>query len=114
MWNVTDSKKPIADLIIQGQVLDMTVQRNVPRFCIGSSCGWNLFQPLGLPEPAVVTPWRHGMNHRCVTSHSHEAAKYERVDHVNGGFVAIFPSGRVFVFEWQTASVLKETTLFIY
>ena len=26
----------------------MTVQRNVPRFCTGSICGWNLFQPLGL------------------------------------------------------------------
>ena len=42
-------KKTIFDLIIRGQVLDMTVQRNVPRFCTRSICGWNLFQPLGLP-----------------------------------------------------------------
>ena len=28
-------KNIIFDLIIQGQVLDMTVQINVPRFCIG-------------------------------------------------------------------------------
>ena len=27
---------------------DMTVQRNVPRFCTRSIRGWNLFQPLGL------------------------------------------------------------------
>ena len=26
----------------------MTVQRNVPRFCTRSICGWSLFQPLGL------------------------------------------------------------------
>ena len=67
-WNVTDSKKPIVDLIIQGQVLDMTVQRNVPRFCIGSICGWNLFQPLGhvsLPLSLrdvtrwITAVWRH-------------------------------------------------------
>ena len=32
-------KITIFDLIIQGQVLDMTVQRNVPRFCIESICG---------------------------------------------------------------------------
>ena len=25
-----------------------TIRRNVPRFCKGSICGWNLFQPLGL------------------------------------------------------------------
>ena len=28
-WNVTDSEKNIFDLIIQGQVLDMTVQRTI-------------------------------------------------------------------------------------
>ena len=39
-------KRTIFDLTIRGQVLDMTVQRNVPRFCTGSICGWNLFQPL--------------------------------------------------------------------
>ena len=27
---------------------DMTVQRNVPRFCTRSICGWNLFKLLGL------------------------------------------------------------------
>ena len=27
---------------------DMTAQRNVPRFCTLSICGWNLFQPPGL------------------------------------------------------------------
>ena len=32
-------KKTIFDLIIRGQVLDMTVQRNVPRFCTGSIWG---------------------------------------------------------------------------
>ena len=31
--NVTDYKKNIFDLIIRGEILDMTVQRNVPRFC---------------------------------------------------------------------------------
>ena len=41
-------KKCNFNLIIRGQVLDMTVQRNVPRFCTGSICGWNLFQELGL------------------------------------------------------------------
>ena len=40
-------KKTFFDLIIQGQVLDITVRRNVPRFCMGSICGWNL-QPLWL------------------------------------------------------------------
>ena len=35
-------KITVFDLIIQSQVLDMTVQRNVPRFCMGSICGWNL------------------------------------------------------------------------
>ena len=29
-------------LINRGQVLDMTVQRTVPRFCIGAICGWEL------------------------------------------------------------------------
>ena len=38
-WNVTHLKKTIFDLIIRGQVLDVTVQRNVPRFCMGSICG---------------------------------------------------------------------------
>ena len=37
--NVTGYKKNIFDLIIQGQVLDMTVQGNVPRFCTGSIWG---------------------------------------------------------------------------
>ena len=46
-WNVTDSKKNIFDLIIRREVLDMTVQRNVPQFCTGSICGWNLFLLLG-------------------------------------------------------------------
>ena len=32
---------------------DMTVQRNVPRFCTRSICVWNLFQPLGLGTPHV-------------------------------------------------------------
>ena len=45
-WNVTDSKKSNFDLIIWGQPLDMTVQKNVPRFCTGSISGWN-FQSLG-------------------------------------------------------------------
>ena len=49
-WNVTDSEKNIFDLNIQGQVLDMTAQRNVPRFCTGSICDWNLLHPLGLVE----------------------------------------------------------------
>ena len=40
-WNVTDSKKTIFDVIIWEQGLDMTVQKNVPRFCTGSICGWN-------------------------------------------------------------------------
>ena len=31
-------------------ISDMTVQRNVPRFCRRSICGWNLFQPLGLGQ----------------------------------------------------------------
>ena len=47
-WNVTDSKRPIFKLNIQGQVLDLTFLRNFPRICNGSICGWNLFQPLGL------------------------------------------------------------------
>ena len=48
-WNYfTDSKKTISDLIIRGQFLDMTVRWNVPRFCTGSICDWNLFLPLGL------------------------------------------------------------------
>ena len=29
---------------------DITVQRNVPRFCTRPICGWNLFQPLGLRQ----------------------------------------------------------------
>ena len=33
---------------------DMTVQRNVPRFCTRSICGWNLFQPLGLFQPLTL------------------------------------------------------------
>ena len=35
--NVTDFEQILFDLIIKGQVLDldMTVQRYVPRFCIG-------------------------------------------------------------------------------
>ena len=37
-WNVTDSIKSIFDLNIRGQVLDITVQRNVPRFCTGFIC----------------------------------------------------------------------------
>ena len=36
----------------------MTVQRNVPRFCTRSICGWNLFQPLGLPLQYNVSPTR--------------------------------------------------------
>ena len=31
-----------------GKNIDMILQRNVPRFCVGSICGWNLFQPLEL------------------------------------------------------------------
>ena len=41
-------KKSICDLIIRAQILDMTVQENVPRFCTRSICGWDLFQPMGL------------------------------------------------------------------
>ena len=36
-------KKHIFDRIIQGHVKDMTLQRNVPRLCTGSICGWNCF-----------------------------------------------------------------------
>ena len=47
---------PIFDLIILGPVvLDMTVQRNASRFCMGSICGWNLFQPLGLVHHRLFT-----------------------------------------------------------
>ena len=37
-------------LIIQGQFLDMIFQTNVPRFCTGSICGWNL----GLGSTAII------------------------------------------------------------
>ena len=57
-WNVTDTKNHIFDLIIRGQILDMTVQRNVQRFCTGSICGWNLFQPLGLGRGYNPIPGR--------------------------------------------------------
>ena len=43
----------------------MSVQRNIPRFCAGSICGWNLFQSLGLAKvvlhrrkTTVKPPWR--------------------------------------------------------
>ena len=46
-WNVTDSDKPVFDLINRGQVLDITVQKIIPSFWIGAICGWNfLFQVL--------------------------------------------------------------------
>ena len=32
-------KKTIFDLFLRVQVLDMTIQRNVPRFCTGAMCG---------------------------------------------------------------------------
>ena len=49
-WNATYLKKTIFALIIEPyfQIIIVTVQRNVPRFCTRSICGWNLFQPLGL------------------------------------------------------------------
>ena len=42
--NDSDSNQPIGDqpigeLINRGQVLDMTVERNVPRFSIDTICG---------------------------------------------------------------------------
>ena len=45
-WNVTDYNKPIFDLINRGQILSMTVQRNVPRFWLGAICGSNLQFPV--------------------------------------------------------------------
>ena len=44
----------VFDLIIRGQVLDITVQRNVPRSSMGSICGWNLFETQGLDEWEVA------------------------------------------------------------
>ena len=41
-------------------ISDMTVQRNVSRFCTRSICGWNLFQPLGLGHGG---PSRSGVCH---------------------------------------------------
>ena len=50
-WNAADSNKPMFDLINRGQALDMTIQRNVPRFCMGAICSWNLqFQILFQPR----------------------------------------------------------------
>ena len=46
-WNVTDSKKTILDLIIQGQVLDMTIQRNVHDFVRGQSVAETCFSHWG-------------------------------------------------------------------
>ena len=40
-WNIADSNKPILDLPNWSQVLYMTIQRNIPRFCMGTICGWN-------------------------------------------------------------------------
>ena len=39
----------------------MTVQRNDPRFCTGSICGWNLFHPLGLGNAMAFMAfiWKH-------------------------------------------------------
>ena len=51
-YDVTDSSQPIGDLIVQGQVLDITFQKKVSRFCMVAICDPNLqlkvlFQPLG-------------------------------------------------------------------
>ena len=47
-WNVTDSKKKKNWPDYSPIFSDMTVQRNVARFCTPSISGWNLFQPLEL------------------------------------------------------------------
>ena len=52
-WQITDCKQPIFYLIIQGKILDMTVQRNVSRFCTGSICGW---KPLWLTRHSLSLP----------------------------------------------------------
>ena len=58
-WNATDSKKNYFRPDYPTTFLDMTVQRNVPRFCTGSICGWNLFQPLG-PVCSMINVLRSG------------------------------------------------------
>ena len=52
-WNVTDSKKNYFLPDYSPIYSDMTVQRNIPRFCTRSICGWNLFQQLGLHRTRV-------------------------------------------------------------
>ena len=37
---------------------DMTVERNIPRICTRSICGWNLFQPMGL-TPTLLNQATH-------------------------------------------------------
>ena len=55
--------KTIFDLNIRGQVLDMTIQRNVPWFCMRSICEWNLFQPLRLNLARGYEAWLYHCYH---------------------------------------------------
>ena len=48
-------KKTIFDLITPRYFPIYTVQRNVPRICTRSICGWNLFQPLRLMWHPLIT-----------------------------------------------------------
>ena len=62
--NVTDYKKTIFNLILQGQVVNMTVQRIVPGFCMGSIWGWNLETRLGYMSDGLwlslfTDTWKH-------------------------------------------------------
>ena len=47
-WNITNSEISYFLPDYAPIFSDMTVQKNVPRLCTRSICGWNLFQPLGL------------------------------------------------------------------
>ena len=53
-------------------LFNMSVQINVPRFCTGSICGWNLFQPLGLGYNYILEKGvgRFGRTADCLVSNA--------------------------------------------
>ena len=58
--NVTDSNQPIFALNNRGQVLDMTVQRDVPLFLLGAICGYSL-QLLVVFQPRRIDAGMHSL-----------------------------------------------------
>ena len=67
-----------------------SVQRNIPRFCTRSICGWNLFQPLGLPwaQSLLIAIWNKCSNIticKCLISNKTNTNNFHPLEVVGRG-----------------------------